>query len=66
MEDGTVRECKECVHYRDGRLMNDTCLACRHEYGAHDDEDAEEMDYPKRDYFERKCEQEVKNNGKIY
>ena len=30
------------------------CLGCRHEYLAHTDDDANEMDYPKPDLFKMK------------
>ena len=55
-EDGDVMECRMCENYIDGRKINLKCLECRHEYGAHSDEDVEYMDYPKADLFVRKPE----------
>ena len=44
-----------CENYTDEpHTIMDVCLGCRHEYLAHTDDDANEMDYPKPDLFKMK------------
>lgn len=53
-EDGDVIGCRMCENFIEGNKINTICLACRHEYGAHSDEDVKDMDYRKADLFVRK------------
>lgn len=53
-ECGDIMECEMCENFIDGDKFKLDCLACRHVYGVHSDEDVEYMDYPKADLFVRK------------
>ncbi len=54
-DNGSIRECAMCENYTDEpHTIMDVCLGCRHEYLAHTDDDANEMDYPKPDLFKMK------------
>ena len=54
-KDNEDQECAECIHFCDipGQMYT-FCLRCRHCYNADTEEDAQSMDYYKKDYFERK------------
>lgn len=54
---GKTVSCNECVNSTYGKL-NKECIACRHAYGMHTDEEAKAIDWLSRDYFKRKVEQD--------
>ena len=56
-DDGTKLECAMCKNYVEGiegNPMRPICVSCRHEYGAHTDDEAKDLDFPKADLFDRR------------